>query len=187
MRRLARHLFALCSVVSMALCVAALGIWPASYWKSGAVAHRGQSGTLAVQWLRGRVDVGGDNVTRAAHALDFDSWDVTPDMVWSDSGAGQWWNRLGFAHDIAVNPAPVAATGGTAGPGGGASVVSWQASAPLWAAVLVLIPLPLTWLNQWSTRRHRARSGLCPTCGYDLRASPERCPECGTPTKARTA
>ena len=29
-------------------------------------------------------------------------------------------------------------------------------------------------------RRLRLKKGLCPDCGYDLRASEGRCPECGT-------
>jgi hypothetical protein len=55
-------------------------------------------------------------------------------------------------------------------------------SLPWWTLAMTFSGLPVVWLRLASVQRRRAwrgRSGLCPTCGYDLRASPDRCPECG--------
>ncbi len=52
---------------------------------------------------------------------------------------------------------------------------------PLWSIALVcaLASGLLTVLPVLRRRKH-ARRGLCLCCGYDLRGSKERCPECGT-------
>ncbi len=59
----------------------------------------------------------------------------------------------------------------------------WEAEIvlPYWLPVAATAVLPL----QWGVRRLRRRPpGACESCGYDRRASPERCPECGTPPVA---
>ena len=55
---------------------------------------------------------------------------------------------------------------------------------PHWFAVLLLAILPAVRLRAHLRNRKRNRAGLCPKCGYDLRATPDRCPECGTEVMA---
>jgi hypothetical protein len=57
----------------------------------------------------------------------------------------------------------------------------WEWTFPAWLALLATAVLPGLWLLRWHRRRTLRREGRCPGCGYDLRFSRERCPECGLP------
>lgn len=79
----------------------------------------------------------------------------------------QKWHFLGFR--------VAAGTLGTWGWKFGAVLV------PYWALLIPLALASSTGLRRAIVRARRRRRGQCVACGYDLRQSPERCPECGRP------
>jgi hypothetical protein len=66
--------------------------------------------------------------------------------------------------------------GGLRGPDGSL----WNLQIPYWFAAAVLLVAPTLWAVRTQRVRKRGRGGLCRKCGYDLRASGDVCPECGT-------
>jgi hypothetical protein len=55
---------------------------------------------------------------------------------------------------------------------------------PLWF-VIALFALPcVVW--RWRNRGRSVKASTCPACGYDLRGSAEKCPECGAAISAKS-
>lgn len=113
---------------------------------------------MRVRWRTDRITVTSASMSRAAAATaDADDFD---EARWSFRAAGF---RL------------------VSGDRNRQSHLPWfrKADVPTWFAVPVLLA-PLGVLTIGRRRRRRCvRAGGCPCCGYDVRATPDRCPECG--------
>jgi hypothetical protein len=178
-----RRLFHLTVVISFLLCITTAVLWARSYWRSDAIVYMGSSGHRAIQWFNGLLAVGTDNIGTRQRHLRIDSWYIHGESI-SSIGHG-WWARRGFATETNANPASAIPLKNRlpdelAYP---AIVTAKRATVPLWVPLILFGILPAHASRSPIRRWWRRRSGCCETCGYDLRVSGERCPECGTAVK----
>jgi hypothetical protein len=173
-----RRLLNLVSVLSLLLLLATLVQWPRSYWyRSHFFGHTGTSphrpDVLDVSTNCGRVIFVTNRQPREGprepglFIHDTPMGDHAMSWRW---GYARWngsWSFMGFEYS----------SGGVAR---GAPFFRMVA-VPFWflATVFAAGAAPAV---KWAVRRRRWRAGYCPSCGYDLRATPGRCPECGRAT-----
>ena len=172
--------------ISLLLCIITAALWVRSYWRRYEIAYDGPGGLREVMWAQGHVLFVEDNYGSFHRHAWIRSWPIK-EPTFRFSG---WWGRHGFVFGYYTQPRG-------AFPSHRKDVIpdsipepailkSWAQAVPLWF-LLLLFSIPLAIAARSPIRRwRRRRSGRCEVCGYDLRASGERCPECGTPVSCKT-
>jgi hypothetical protein len=166
---LRRRLFTLAAAISLILCLATAVVWLRSYYVMDYVRlFQGRSG---ITTSLGQVYVWGYGRRFSVRSTDRTTRRFVPEQrfIWHRDGGAPERLSLDGPHYLGF-ALPVAGTN------------DWQIIAfPHWFLTLLFAIAPTYWFFFAPHRRRakRAKLGLCPTCGYDLRASPDRCPECG--------
>jgi hypothetical protein len=187
------RIFSVAVLTSALACSCVGAVWAASHW--GGMIVRPMSARpgvarflvvsdgaafLVIQQARGASDGSWEADVSRYGNLDIRSGSVPIGGIWSDGSISSD-RTLGFATFTASGPAIAFRS-----PAGGFASCSLMASGvgvPLWFLLCLTAAPPAVAAARHLRRRRiaaRARSGLCPSCGYDLRASPDRCPECGS-------
>jgi hypothetical protein len=173
-----RFLLIIVSASSVVLCVGTCVVWVRSYSVKDVFERIGvtEAETLTSSLGAIRIDIVTPDDTRRADDVDLGFAHVTskPYSLYNDPVFWKWqmhrrlWN-------FEVN----------AESWGGRAVR--ELTLPSWfvATLWPIRPMVCT-IREYRLYRPR-RKGLCAGCGYDLRATPERCPECGTKTKNRVS
>ncbi len=115
---------------------------------------------------------------------------LPPDFFGDDAGGLAWEQFQPFQQPtsagrqlITFSASDASRTKALTDPPGVQQVERWRiVTLPLWAPLFCFSLLPGMMLVRRHTRQRRAKrvaGGLCPNCGYDLRATPQGCPECG--------
>jgi hypothetical protein len=169
-----RRLLNLLTVLSLLLCVAAVVLWVRSLFVFDDSHFLVGDRSLGVGSFRGEISLSQVDAGPLAHHFTTE-WRTTPvskiDQSQERLSAQCQWRLLGVGVGRHVFWA-----GEPLKP-----LTNRVLILPYWLLAVVTSAPPAMRGIRLLRARRRVIHSLCPQCGYDLRATPERCPECGTP------